>query len=91
MVVGGLQVIIVSVHVLSVSFTPIYVGQERLSGTPSIHQFTLDYVSLRWWAGKWSLTISSKGRSHSKKNSWVIFTLFSFFSRNSDLTSTNVC
>ena len=47
MVVGGLQVIIVSVHVLYVSFTPIYVGQVRLSGTPvyvELRQFTPVYV-----------------------------------------------
>ena len=42
---GGLQVIIVSVHVLYDSFTPIYVEQDRLSGTQvyvSLCRFTLD-------------------------------------------------
>ena len=41
--VGGLQVIIVSVHVLYFSFTPIYVGQEGLLGTQvyaSLRRFT---------------------------------------------------
>ena len=38
--VGGLQVIIVSVLVLYVSFTPIYIRQVRLLGTPV-------YVELR--------------------------------------------
>ena len=31
---GGLQVIIVSVHVLYFIFTHVYVRQDRLSGTP---------------------------------------------------------
>ena len=46
-----LKVIIVSVHVLYFSFTPIYVRQDRLSVTPV-------YISLRlcWWAGTWSST-----------------------------------
>ena len=42
--VGGLQVIIVSVHVLYVGFMPVYVGRDGLSGTPvyvSVCQFTL--------------------------------------------------
>ena len=41
---GGLQVNIVSVHVLYVGFMPVYVGRDGLSGTPvyvSVCQFTL--------------------------------------------------
>ena len=37
------KVIIVSVHILYVSFTPVYVGQEGLSGNQvyiRLHQFT---------------------------------------------------
>ena len=41
---GGLKVIIVSVHFLHFSFMPVYVRQDGLSGTPvyvSVCQFTL--------------------------------------------------
>ena len=40
----GLHVILLSSHVLYVGFTPVYIGQDRLSGNPvyvSLHRFTL--------------------------------------------------
>ena len=40
--VDGLNVLIVSVHVLYISFTPVYVGQEGLSGrVENVYQDTL--------------------------------------------------
>ena len=47
MVVVVRKVIIVSVHVLYFSFTPVFVGQEGLSGTQvfiRLHQFKSVYV-----------------------------------------------
>ena len=54
---GGLQVNIVSVHILYVGFTLI-LRLFMLDGTVcQVLQFTSVYVSLRWWAETWTSTI----------------------------------